>query len=201
MCVHEQSISSDHHRIIIINTKNTRREVIHGKERKTGGAVQYVERRAKTEVYKRVIENDLQRAWPGLGDVPRGWAILSGRRERLNLLRDLGLLGLGSGLDGQELGVDRGKDTSLRDGNSSDYRSRIEATNDQHDEREAQARGGKRTKLVQLLVVPDGQLQVSGNDTRLLVVPGGVTGQLEDLGREVLEDGGEVDGGSGSDSL
>lgn len=38
-----------------------------------------------------------------------------------DLLRDLGLLGLGSGLDGQELGVDRGKDTSLRDGDSSDY--------------------------------------------------------------------------------
>jgi hypothetical protein len=59
----------------------------------------------------------------------------------------------------------------------------------------------KLTKLVQLLVVPDGQLQVSGDDTRLLVVSGGVTSQLEDLGREVLEDGGEVDGGTSSDSL
>ena len=59
----------------------------------------------------------------------------------------------------------------------------------------------RRTKLVQLLVVPDGQLQVSGNDTRLLVVTGGVTGQLENLGREVLQDGGEVDGGTGTDTL
>lgn len=42
---------------------------------------------------------------------------------------------------------------------------------------------------------------MSGDDTRLLVVSGGVTGQLEDLGREVLEDGGEVDGGTSSDSL
>jgi len=59
----------------------------------------------------------------------------------------------------------------------------------------------RRTKLVQLLVVPDGQLQVSGNDTRLLVVTGGVTSQLENLGREVLQDGGEVDGGTGTDTL
>ena len=59
----------------------------------------------------------------------------------------------------------------------------------------------RRTKLVQHLVVPDGQLQVSGNDTRLLVVTGGVTSQLENLGREVLQDGGEVDGGTGTDTL
>ena len=36
------------------------------------------------------------------------------------------------------------------------------------------------------------------DDTRLLVVAGGVTGELEDLGGEVLEDGGEVDCRSGS---
>ena len=42
---------------------------------------------------------------------------------------------------------------------------------------------------------------MTGNDTRLLVVTGGVTGELEDLGGEVLEDGSEVDGGTGTDTL
>jgi hypothetical protein len=40
-------------------------------------------------------------------------------------------------------------------------------------------------ELVELLVVPDGKLEVPGDDARLLVVTGGVTGKLEDLGREV----------------
>ena len=39
------------------------------------------------------------------------------------------------------------------------------------------------------------------DDARLLVVAGGVAGELEDLGREVLEDGGEVDGRAGTDTL
>lgn len=39
------------------------------------------------------------------------------------------------------------------------------------------------------------------DDARLLVVTGGVTGELENLGSEVLEDGGEVDGGTGTDTL
>jgi hypothetical protein len=59
----------------------------------------------------------------------------------------------------------------------------------------------KRTKLVQLLVVPDSQLQVSGNDTGLLVVSGGVTGELENFSGKVLEDGSEVDGGTSSDTF
>jgi len=41
------------------------------------------------------------------------------RRSTHDFLGDLSLLGL-LGLDGQELGVDGRKDTSLRDGNSSD---------------------------------------------------------------------------------
>ena len=40
----------------------------------------------------------------------------------------------------------------------------------------------------------DGELQVTGDDTGLLVVASSVTGQLENLSSEVLEDGGEVDG-------
>ena len=39
--------------------------------------------------------------------------------------------------------------------------------------------------LVQLLVVADAQLDVAWNDAGLVVVPGGVAGQLQDLGGEV----------------
>ena len=56
-------------------------------------------------------------------------------------------------------------------------------------------------QLVQLLVVADGQLQVTRDDSRLLVVAGGVSGQLEHFRGEVLEDGGQVDGGAGAHSL
>ena len=55
-------------------------------------------------------------------------------------------------------------------------------------------------ELAELLVVPDGELDVPWDDPGLLVVPGGVSGQLEDLGGEVLKDGGEVDWGARSDS-
>ena len=79
-------------------------------------------------------------------------------------------------LSGQELGENVGEDTTLRDDDGSE-------------------------ELVELLVVADSELEVTGNDTRLLVVTGGVTGELEDLGGEVLEDGSEVDGGAGTDTL
>ena len=62
----------------------------------------------------------------------------------------------------------------------------------------ARGNGDVSEQLVQLLVVLDGESQMTGHDTALLVVAGGVTGELQDLGAEVLEDGGEVDGGSGS---
>lgn len=61
--------------------------------------------------------------------------------------------------------------------------------------------GDVSQKLVQLLIVPDGELEVTGNDTRLLVVAGSVASKLENLGREVLKDSGEVDGGTGTDTL
>ena len=60
--------------------------------------------------------------------------------------------------------------------------------------------GGSGQELAQLLVVSDGELDVPWDDSGLLVVSGGVTGQLQNLGGEVLEDGGEVDWGAGSDS-
>ena len=100
-----------------------------------------------------------------------GW----GRRTGV---RRLGLAtgGLGLGLLGQKHSLDVGQDTSLGDGHAGQ-------------------------KLVQLLVVADGQLKVTGDDPGLLVVTSGVAGQLEDLSGQVLHDGGHVDGGTGSDTL
>jgi hypothetical protein len=72
--------------------------------------------------------------------------------------------------------VDVGQDTTLGDGDVSE-------------------------KLVQLLIVPDGELQVTGNDTGLLVIAGGVASQFKDFGGQVLEDSGQVDGRTGTDTL
>jgi hypothetical protein len=49
--------------------------------------------------------------------------------------------------------------------------------------------GDVTKKLVQLLVVADGKLEMTGDDTRLLVVASGIAGQLEDFGSEILEHG------------
>ena len=54
--------------------------------------------------------------------------------------------------------------------------------------------GDVSEKLVQLLVVSDGELKVTWDDTGLLVVTSGVTSQLEDFSSQVLKDGSEVDG-------
>ena len=67
--------------------------------------------------------------------------------------------------------VNVGKDTTLGDGDVSE-------------------------KLVQLLIVADGELKVTRDDTGLLVVTSGVSGQLEDFGSQVLENGSEVDRGT-----
>ena len=61
--------------------------------------------------------------------------------------------------------------------------------------------GDAGQQLVQLLIVPDGELEMPGDDAGLLVVPGGVPGELEDLGGEVLHHGGHVDGGAGANPL
>ena len=42
---------------------------------------------------------------------------------------------------------------------------------------------------------------MSWDDSGFLVIPGGVTGQLEDLSAQVFEDGGQVDWGTSSDSF
>ena len=61
--------------------------------------------------------------------------------------------------------------------------------------------GDAGQKFVQLLVVTDGQLQMTGDDPGLLVVTSGVSCQLKDLSCQVLHDGGQVDWGSGTDAL
>ena len=56
-------------------------------------------------------------------------------------------------------------------------------------------------KLVQFLIVADGKLKMTGNDTSLLVVTSGVTSQLENFSGEVLEDGSQVDGSTSTNTL
>ena len=55
--------------------------------------------------------------------------------------------------------------------------------------------GDTGQQLVQFLVVSDGKLKMSGDDSGLLVVSGCVTGQLENLSGQVLKYCGQVHGG------
>ena len=80
------------------------------------------------------------------------------------------------GLLGEKDSLDVGEDTTLSDGDSGE-------------------------KLVQLLVVTDGELKMSRDDSGLLVVTSGISGQLEDLSSEVLEDGSQVDRGTSTNAL
>lgn len=59
---------------------------------------------------------------------------------------------------------------------------------------------GSLDQGVKLFVASDGEQQVSGGDSLHLQILRGVAGELEDLGREVLQDGSAVHGGSSSDS-
>jgi len=60
---------------------------------------------------------------------------------------------------------------------------------------------GSLDKGIKLLVSTNGELQVTRCDALDLKILASVAGQLEDLGGEVLQDGGGVDGGGGSDTL
>ncbi|CAN0214711.1 unnamed protein product, partial [Hapterophycus canaliculatus] len=53
-------------------------------------------------------------------------------------------------------------------------------------------------KLVELLVVADGQLDVAGDDARFLVVAGSVASQLKHLSSQVLEHSGQVHRSAGA---
>lgn len=59
---------------------------------------------------------------------------------------------------------------------------------------------GRLDERVELLVSANGQLQMARGDTLDLEVLGGVSSQLEDFGRQVLQNGGRVHGGGGSDT-
>lgn len=61
--------------------------------------------------------------------------------------------------------------------------------------------GDMSEELVQLLIVADGELEMAGDDTGLLVVTSGVASEFENFGSEVLEDGSEVDGSAGTHTL
>lgn len=54
---------------------------------------------------------------------------------------------------------------------------------------------GGADERVEFLVPSDGQLQVAGGDALDLEILGGVSGEFEDFGGKVFEDGGDVDGG------
>ena len=97
-------------------------------------------------------------------------------KDRLLWLSENCLLGGLVRLLGQEDSLDVGEDTTLGNGDSSQ-------------------------QLVQLLVVTDGQLQVTGDDPGLLVVTGSIACQLKDLSSQVLHDGSQVDWGAGTDTL
>ena len=61
--------------------------------------------------------------------------------------------------------------------------------------------GDVTEQLVQLLVISDGELKVAGDDTGLLVVTSSVAGQLKNFGRKVFKHSGEVNWGTGTDTL
>ena len=86
------------------------------------------------------------------------------------------LLGGLLGLLGQQHSLDVGQHAALSDGHSAQ-------------------------QLVELLVVADSQLQVTGDDPGLLVVAGSVSSQLQDLSGQVLQHSRQIDGGSGTDTL
>jgi hypothetical protein len=65
----------------------------------------------------------------------------------------------------------------------------------------AGSNGGAAEEAAKFLIVADSELNVAGHDSGLLVVLGGVASELEDLSGEVLKDGGEVHGGTGTNAL
>jgi len=56
--------------------------------------------------------------------------------------------------------------------------------------------GDTTEQFIQFLIVLHSEGDVTGNDTCLLVVTGGIAGKFENFSTEVLEDSGKVDGGT-----
>ena len=61
--------------------------------------------------------------------------------------------------------------------------------------------GDTSEKLVQLLIIPDGKLEVTGDDSGLLVVSCSIASQLKDLSSEILHNGSQVNWGTSSNTL
>ena len=100
------------------------------------------------------------------------FAVFLGSKSKKDLLVSIAT---GWILDGLTL-VNVGQDTTLSDGNVAQ-------------------------KLVQLLIVSDGELKMTGDDTCLLVVTSSVASQLEDFGGQVLKDGSKVHWGTSTNTL
>ena len=94
----------------------------------------------------------------------------------LLLLKNLGFASSFLGLLGQEDSLDVWQYTTLSNGHT-------------------------RQQFVQLLVVADGQLEMTWDNPGLLVVSGSVTGQLEYFSGQVFQHCSQVDWGSSTDSL
>ena len=60
--------------------------------------------------------------------------------------------------------------------------------------------GDTTEKLVELLVVPHRQLNVTGDDASLLVITGRVAGELQNLSREILEDRSQINWSTSSNT-
>jgi hypothetical protein len=56
-------------------------------------------------------------------------------------------------------------------------------------------------EFVQFLIIANGKLEMTRNDTSLLVVTGSITSQLKDFGGEILKNGSEIDGSTGTNTL
>ena len=56
-------------------------------------------------------------------------------------------------------------------------------------------------EFAQFFVVSDGELEVAGDDTVLLVITGSVTSQFENFSCEVFEDSSKVDRCTGTNTL
>ena len=68
-------------------------------------------------------------------------------------------------------------------------------------ENTAGSNSGVAEESVEFLIVADGQLDVSWDDSGLLVVLGGVSSEFKDLGGEVFKNCSEVNWGTSTDSF
>jgi len=103
--------------------------------------------------------------------------ILFPSSSHLVALRELTLLLRGGrGLLGKEDRVDGRENTTTADGNVT-------------------------KKLVELLIVTNGQLDVAGDDTLTLVITSSVTSELDDLGSQVLKNSSKVDRSTSTDTI